>query len=117
MSSGLLQPEQTPAQRAALARLQTLLALVQGWVEDVVGVAVASRLTASGALREVLARRRASGGPAERAFANLVGLELAPKAVREAANLFAAVREAAGRAGPRWPVGASRPAAEHGGPR
>lgn len=96
MSSGLLQPEQTPAQRAALARLQTLLALVQGWVEDVVGVAVASRLTASGALREVLARRRASGGPAERAFANLVGLELAPKAVREAANLFAAVRELRG---------------------
>jgi putative hydrolase len=93
MSSGLLQPEQTPAQRAALVRLETLLALVEGWVEDVVGVAVTDRLTSAGALRETVRRRRAAGGPAERAFANLVGLELRPKAIREAATLFAAVRE------------------------
>ncbi|MFM8896653.1 MAG: zinc-dependent metalloprotease [Actinomycetales bacterium] len=93
VSSGLLQPEQTPQQRAALERLQTLLALVEGWVEDVTGIAMAGRMSSGAALREMMARRRATGGPAERAFANLVGLELRPKAVREAANLFAAVRE------------------------
>lgn len=93
MSSGLLQPEQTEQQKAAMARLQTLLALVEGWVEDVVATASAGRLAAGAALRETVARRRAAGGPAERAFADLVGLELRPKAVREATNLFAAVRD------------------------
>ena len=33
-------------------------------------------------------RRRASGGPAEQAFATLVGLELRPRRVREAAALW-----------------------------
>ncbi len=37
MGSGLLQPEDTEEQRAAIARLETLLALVEGWVDDVVG--------------------------------------------------------------------------------
>ena len=96
MSSGLLQPDQTPEQQAALARLETLLALVEGWVEDVVAEASANRLTSAGALRETVRRRRAAGGPAERAFANLVGLELRPKAIREAATLFAAVRDRRG---------------------
>ena len=96
MSSGLLQPEQSPQQQAALARLETLLALVEGWVEDVVAMAIANRLTSSDALRETVRRRRAAGGPAERAFANLVGLELRPKAIREAATLFAAVRDRRG---------------------
>lgn len=93
MSSGLLQPEQSLQQQAALARLETLLALVEGWVEDVVAAAIANRLTSADALRETIRRRRAAGGPAERAFANLVGLELRPKAIREAATLFAAVRD------------------------
>ncbi|MDO9485881.1 MAG: zinc-dependent metalloprotease, partial [Actinomycetota bacterium] len=37
-------------------------------------------------------RRRAAGGPAEKAFGSLVGLQLRPRALREAATLFAAVR-------------------------
>ena len=96
MASGLLQPEDTDEQRAALARLETLLALVEGWVDDVVASATADRLPNAGALAESMRRRRASGGPAERTFATLVGLELRPRALREAATVFAAVRHAGG---------------------
>jgi hypothetical protein len=39
---------------------------------------------------------RATGGPAEATFATLVGLELRPRRMREAANLWAALREARG---------------------
>jgi len=96
VGSGLLQPEDTDEQRAALARLETLLALVEGWVEDVVAEAIEDRLTSAQALRETVRRRRASGGPAERTFAGLIGLELRPRAIREAVTLFAAVRHRGG---------------------
>ncbi len=92
MTSGLMAPEDTEEQRAALARLETLLALVEGWVDDVVTEASRDRLPAAVALRESMRRRRAAGGPAEKAFGSLVGLELRPRALREAASLFAAVR-------------------------
>ncbi|MGH3632107.1 MAG: zinc-dependent metalloprotease, partial [Sciscionella sp.] len=36
MSSGMLEPKTTPEQQAALTRLETLLALVEGWVQTVV---------------------------------------------------------------------------------
>jgi putative hydrolase len=39
-------------------------------------------------LRETVRRRRASGGPAEQTFATLVGLELRPRRMREAAQLW-----------------------------
>ena len=92
MTSGLMTPEDTEEQRLALARLETLLALVEGWVDDVVTEAARDRLPAAVALREAMRRRRAAGGPAEKAFGSLVGLELRPRALREAATLFAAVR-------------------------
>ena len=96
MASGLLKPQDTDEQRAALARLETLLALVEGWVDDVVEAAIGDRLPSSGQVRETVRRRRAAGGPAEKTFATLVGLELRPRALREAANLFAAVRHSGG---------------------
>jgi hypothetical protein len=37
-------------------------------------------------------RRRATGGPAEHAFASLVGLELRPRRLREAATLWASLK-------------------------
>ncbi|WP_020667902.1 zinc-dependent metalloprotease [Amycolatopsis nigrescens] len=88
MSSGLLEPQTTPEQQAALNRLETLLALVEGWVDVVVGEAVGDRLPGAGALRETLRRRRATGGPAEQTFATLVGLELRPRRMRAAAALW-----------------------------
>ncbi|HVV18792.1 MAG TPA: zinc-dependent metalloprotease [Pseudonocardiaceae bacterium] len=88
MSSGLLEPQQTEAQKAALSRLETLLALVEGWVDVVVFDAVGDRLPGADALRETLRRRRASGGPAEQTFATLVGLELRPRRLRAASTLW-----------------------------
>ena len=49
--ASLFQPEDTPQQKAALARLETLLALVEGWVATVVDDAAADRLPQAGALR------------------------------------------------------------------
>jgi len=85
----MFRPEDTPAQKIALARLETALALVEGWVATVVAAAAGDRLTHSAALAEAIRRRRASGGPAERTFATLVGLEMRPRLLREAADLWA----------------------------
>ena len=88
ISSDLLEQRHSPEQKAALSRLETLLALVEGWVDVVVADALSERLPGSDALRETLRRRRASGGPAEHAFATLVGLELRPRKLRAAAGLW-----------------------------
>ena len=93
---GLLRPEDTPSQKVALARLETALALVEGWVATVVAAAAESRLEHAAALAEAIRRRRASGGPAERTFATLVGLEMRPRLLREAAALWAGVTQARG---------------------
>lgn len=96
-SGGVFALEQTPAQQAALTRLETALALVEGWVEVVAGQAVAAHLPHAVPLREMLRRRRAAGGPAEQTFASLVGLELRPRRMRDAANLWAALEDRHGR--------------------
>ena len=93
---GLFRPEDTPAQKAALTRLETALALVEGWVATVVSAAARSRLTHADALAEAIRRRRATGGPAERTFATLVGLELRPRRLREAATIWQGLTEARG---------------------
>ncbi len=92
LAQGVVRPEDTPEQQAALARLQTLLALIEGWVEDTVHEAATGRLASADALRETMRRRRGAGGPAEKAFATLVGMELRPRDIREAVTVFAAVR-------------------------
>jgi len=77
-----------------LSRLETLLALVEGWVDVVVAEAVGERLPGAEGMRETLRRRRASGGPAEHTFATLVGLELRPRKLRAAADLWRRLTEA-----------------------
>lgn len=96
MSSGLLEPDTSPEQKVALNRLETLLALVEGWVDVVVAEAIGERLPGADALRETLRRRRASGGPAEQTFATLVGLELRPRRLRSASALWKLVGERLG---------------------
>jgi putative hydrolase len=95
----LFQPEDTPQQKAALARLETALALVEGWVATVVDEAAGTRLPQAGALAEAIRRRRATGGPAERTFATLVGLQMRPRKLREAAVIWRKLTEARGIAG------------------
>src|SRR3954467_655576 len=91
LGSGVLEPEETPEQQMALRRLETLLALVEGWVDTVVAAAAADRLPGHSALAETMRRRRASGGPAEQTFATLVGLQLRPRRLRDAATVWAAL--------------------------
>ncbi len=87
MVSGALIPPKSEAQLAALGRLETMLALIEGWV-DVVTAQATVRLPKSGAIAETVRRRRAAGGPAESAFSTLVGLELRPRRLREAAAMW-----------------------------
>ncbi|WP_109002738.1 zinc-dependent metalloprotease [Streptomyces rishiriensis] len=96
LQQGMFQPEDTPEQKAALARLETALALVEGWVDAVVHAAAKPRLSSADALRETLRRRRASGGPAEQTFATLIGLELRPRRLRDASRLWASLTDARG---------------------
>jgi putative hydrolase len=99
LAGGMFEPRNTPEQEAALARLETLLALVEGWVDEVTMTSAGANLPHADALRETLRRRRASGGPAEHTFATLVGLELRPRRLREAAALWHALGEARGADG------------------
>jgi len=94
VNGALIRPK-SDAQQAALARLETMLALVEGWVDAATADATA-RLPKSDAVAESIRRRRASGGPAESAFATLVGLELRPRRLREATAMWRAVTEAVG---------------------
>ncbi|MDT5036820.1 MAG: hypothetical protein QOE03_2005, partial [Micromonosporaceae bacterium] len=96
---GVFSPEDTPQQKASLARLETALALIEGWVCHVVDQAAAGRLPDVVRLGEAFRRRRAAGGPAEQTFAALVGLELRPRRLREATAVWAALTEHRGISG------------------
>jgi putative hydrolase len=96
LEGGLFEPQKTPEQLATLERLETMLALVEGWVDEVVTQATAHWMPSAAALAEAVRRARATGGPAEETFATLVGLELRPRRMRDAANLWAALRDARG---------------------
>ncbi|MGA8211368.1 MAG: zinc-dependent metalloprotease, partial [Nocardioidaceae bacterium] len=65
LEGGMFEPERSPAQQAALTRLETALALVEGWVDEVVGQATESRMPQAAKMQEAVRRRRAAGGPAE----------------------------------------------------
>jgi putative hydrolase len=87
--------KRTEEQERALASIETLLALIEGWVEVVTEEATKLLPTAS-AISEAVRRRRAAGGPAELTFGTLVGLELRPRRIREAAALWREVTNAVG---------------------
>jgi putative hydrolase len=97
LSGGVFEPKRSPQQEAALARLETTLALVEGWVDEVVGQATAERMPSAAKLQEAMRRRRAAGGPAEATFAALVGLELRPRRLRDASTLWGSLRARQGQ--------------------
>lgn len=78
----------TEEQREALRSIENLLALVEGWVDTVLWRAGMAHLPHLEQLREMMRRERAVGGPAELTFENLLGLQLRPKRIREAASLW-----------------------------
>jgi putative hydrolase len=96
LSDSLFAPEPSPAQRAALTQLETYLALVEGWVAVLADRATSKHLPHPAALDEAVRRQRASAGPAGQVFSQLVGLELHPRRLRDAANLWAALEARGG---------------------
>lgn len=95
IEGGALLPVQSEAQREALARLENLVATIDGWV-DVVTAQATSRLPDGVRIAEAARRRRAVGGPAEDALGALVGLKLRPRRLREASAMWQAVTDAVG---------------------
>jgi putative hydrolase len=93
LNEGVFTPEETPAQRAALVKLETVLALVDGWSECVVTLAAGNRLPNISALEETLRRRRATSAPTQQLFSNLFGLQVSPRLAREATAFWRAVGE------------------------
>lgn len=89
----------TEDQERALARIQTLLALIEGWVEVTTMAATRPYLPHADQLREMIRRRRVSGSPGEQMLAQLVGLNLRPRSTRNAAKIFTLVQDAEGNQG------------------
>ena len=97
LSGGVFALATTPDQRRALTRLETMLALIEGWVEVVTARATLPYLPHADALREMMRRRRASGGPAEEILGTLMGLQMRPRQARGAAQIFSLVEADGGR--------------------
>jgi putative hydrolase len=93
LNDGIFTPQETTAQRAALTKLETALALIDGWSEEVVTLAAGDRLPNIGALQETLRRRRATSAPAQQLFSSLFGLQVSPRLAREASAFWKQVRE------------------------
>jgi putative hydrolase len=93
LNSGIFTPQESPAQRSALTKLETALALIDGWSEEVVSLAAGDRLPNLNALQETLRRRRATSAPAQQLFSSLLGLQVSPRLAREATAFWRQVRE------------------------
>lgn len=86
--SEVFEHEANETQQAMLGQLEHLLSLVEGWVSTVCLDAVIAHLPHAVALSELFQRRNATVSPANRTFGSLVGLELAPRRIREAAAFW-----------------------------
>jgi DNA polymerase III alpha subunit len=93
LDSGIFTPEESPAQKVALLKLETVLALIDGWTDEVTALAAGDRLPAIEQLRETLRRRRASSAPAQLLFSSMLGLQVSPKLTREASAFWKKIRE------------------------
>ena len=93
LNNGLFTPEESPQQAAALEKLETALALIDGWVEEVITLAADNRLPSLASLSELLRRERVSNSPIQQLFKALFNLEVSPKRVREATFFWHELRE------------------------
>lgn len=93
LNEGIFTPQESPVQRDALTKLETVLALIDGWSEEVVAMASGDRLPNIAALQETLRRRRATSAPAQQLFSSMLGLQVSPRLAREAAVFWKQVRE------------------------
>lgn len=88
LGTGIFASNHSEEQRVTLASIETWLALIEGWVDEVTARAAAPHIPELGQLQEMMRRRRAAGGPAEDTFAKLMGLELRPRRLRDASALW-----------------------------
>ncbi|MDR2931279.1 MAG: zinc-dependent metalloprotease [Propionibacteriaceae bacterium] len=95
-SSIIFSPEQSEEQKDILQRLSTLLALVEGWVDDTTGTIARRWLPNWAAIAESLRRERATNAVKVTSAIPLIGLSASPKEVREATGFWEAVRTARG---------------------
>ena len=110
----LFQPEDTEQQKAALARLETVLALVEGWVATVVDAVAADRLPQASSLAEAI---RTAPGDRRPGGADLrhAGRARAQAAQAQGGGVHLAWPDRGARY--EWPgrrLGASGPAADGG---
>ena len=99
LNAGLFTPQQTPAQELALTKLEMALALIEGWIDHVISEVASDRMPAFNALIENSRRRRATNSPMQQLFANLLGLEVSPRKMREASAFWAEVKKIKGSDG------------------
>ena len=99
LNAGLFTPQQTPAQELALTRLEMTLALIEGWIDHVISQVAADRMPAFNAMIENSRRRRATNAPMQQLFANLLGLEVSPRKMREASAFWSEVKNLKGADG------------------
>ena len=114
ISAGLFKPEQSPSQDAALAKLEMILALIEGWIDYVSTKAIGDRLPSFPALSETLRRGRVTKSPTQQLFATLLGLEVSPRKMRECSLFWFDVENQIGLAerDKRWEDPAFLPRAE-----
>jgi len=92
LNAGLFTPQQTPAQELALTKLEMALALIEGWIDHVISEVAGDRIPAFNALIENSRRRRATNSPMQQLFANLLGVEVSPRKMREASAFWNEVK-------------------------
>jgi putative hydrolase len=93
LDNGIFTPEESPAQKSALLKLETVLALIDGWTDEVVALAAGERIPSIEQLRESHRRRRAASSPAQQLFSSMLGLQVSPKLTREASAFWKKIRE------------------------
>ncbi len=95
LQAGSLITQRTDEQEAALARIELMLALIEGWADYVTELAC-KRLPSLASITELFNRHRATSGALEKTFETLLGLQLEPKLRREAKAMWGTIEEQLG---------------------
>ena len=113
--TGIFELELSEDQQELLDRLELLLSLVEGWVTEVSRVTVAPHLAHAVALAEMFTRRYATDHPAKHVWETQLGMELAPRLLRDAAHFWqlARIRLGQSEADKLWTHPDFLPTAEH----
>jgi putative hydrolase len=96
INQGMFQPEESATQSAALAKLEMIFALIEGWIDHVAYLAAKDRLPALASLQESYRRSRIESAPTQQLFATLLGLQISPRLTREASQFWSEIYSISG---------------------